>query len=318
VTGPLIEPALSPDGPVQHDSLERCALRAQLRGDPMMGTAFPASRVLMVEQPGPWGHAGLRQSQFDPDVARRLERELGARNIRVLAIRSPGRARHSATRRWGFADCRPGREKLVWGTFYDDAELLSLDVDADVPSTAVSHGTEDDLPLYLVCAHSKHDLCCAVRGRPVAAALHASRPGRVWECSHVGGERFAANVLVLPVGLLYGRLPPFFANGFAASVERGMVLSSLLRGRVGFPPIEQAAFAFAHILFELAHLGDVEILASKRTSDDRAWVRLRTPDGIMVVTVAIERSQPALLMCDATEEKTVLTYRPIDVRRARA
>jgi hypothetical protein len=206
---------------------------------------------------------------------------------------------------------------LVWGTFEDDAELLTLEVDADVPSTASSQGTEDELPLYLVCAHAKHDLCCAVRGRPVAAALHAARPGRVWECSHVGGERFAANVLVLPTGMLYGRLPPFFANGFAGSVERGMVLSTLLRGRIGFAPIEQAAYAFAHILLELAHLGDVEVLGSRRVSPDRGWVRLQTPDGIMVVTLAIEKSPPALLMCQATAEKSVLNYRPIEVRRTR-
>jgi len=28
----------------------------------------------------------------------------------------------------------------------------------------------DQQPLYLVCTHGTHDVCCAVRGRPVAAA----------------------------------------------------------------------------------------------------------------------------------------------------
>lgn len=310
------ESGLSPDGPAGHDSLERCALRAQLRGDPMLGTAFPASRVLLVEQPGPWGHAGLPDSQFDPDVARRLIERLGRRGIRTLAIRSPGRGTARSARRWGFADCRRGREQLVWGTFGSDEELLTLDVDAPVPSTSVSHGTEDDLPVYLVCAHSKHDLCCALRGRPVAAALHAARPGRVWECSHVGGERFAANVVVLPIGLQYGRLPQFVAPRFPDAIERGDIVATYLRGRIGMPPADQAAFAFAHILFEVAHIGGIEVLDSRTVSTDEVVVRVRTPEGVFAVTIAIERSAPALLQCQASQAKSVLIYRPVAVERA--
>ena len=60
----------------------------------------------------------------------------------------------------------------------------------------------------LVCTHGVHDTCCAIRGRPVAAALAAEWPGQVWECSHVGGDRFAPNVVVLPDGFYYGNLDP--------------------------------------------------------------------------------------------------------------
>ncbi|HEY7009713.1 MAG TPA: hypothetical protein VH395_12275, partial [Jatrophihabitantaceae bacterium] len=64
----------TPHRPQPRESLQRCALRAQLRDDPLLGTAFPASRVLLVEQPGPWGHAGLRESHFDSAVAASLEK----------------------------------------------------------------------------------------------------------------------------------------------------------------------------------------------------------------------------------------------------
>ena len=47
------------------DRYERCSGQAALRGDPMTGSAFPASRLLLVEQPGPWGRAGLLASRFD-------------------------------------------------------------------------------------------------------------------------------------------------------------------------------------------------------------------------------------------------------------
>ena len=52
---------------------ERCATRADARGDHMLGTAFPAARLLLVEQPLPWGPEGLRTSRFDPATALAVE-----------------------------------------------------------------------------------------------------------------------------------------------------------------------------------------------------------------------------------------------------
>src|SRR4029453_5830608 len=54
----------------------------------------------------------------------------------------------------------------------------------------------------------RHGACCAERGRPVAAALAQAHPEETWEVSHIGGDRFAGNLLVLPNGLYYGRLDP--------------------------------------------------------------------------------------------------------------
>ena len=216
----------APHRPQPRESAHRCALRAQLRGDPLLGTAFPAARVLLVEQPGRGGTAALRESRFDRDVALALEQRASAQGVRVLAIRRPGRTPRGTRRRWALADTRDGATWLRWGSYGAEAELLDLPLDG-------SAGELDDAPLYLVCAHSKHDACCALRGRPVAAALEEQRPGRVWECSHIGGERFAANVLVLPSGLLYGRVLPFAAAEFVAATEAGEVVGALLRGRIG-------------------------------------------------------------------------------------
>ena len=255
--------------------MERCALRAQLRGDPMLGTAFPAGQVLLVEQPGPWGRAGLRESRFDPAVAADLEARVGRHGIRVIALRRPGRTPADALRHWGYADCRAGRERLIWGTFGRDADLLTFDPEAAAgggdPAVAGVPGEPDDRPTYLVCAHSKHDTCCALRGRPVAAALLAERPGRVWECSHVGGERFAANVLVLPLGLLYGRVLPFAAREFTAAADEGRVVDALLRGRIGLVPVVQAALAFTHAHLAIFESAALRVEGWRKTRPWKRW-----------------------------------------------
>ena len=238
----------------------------------MLGTAFPAARLLLVEQPHPWGFAGLRTSRFDAATALALEARGRAEGVRVQAIRRPGRSPQPAQRRWAIADTRGEEPVLRWGEFTDDAELLELPLDG-------LQGEPDSSPLYLVCAHGKHDPCCAARGRPLVSALADVRPGRVWQVSHLGGCRFAPSVLVLPLGLVYGRVPPSAAAELVAAAEKGEVMTPLLRGRIGHPPAAQAALGFAHQELALPRCRDVSLVSTKPVDGGSVLVRISSPHG---------------------------------------
>ena len=112
----------------------------------------------------------------------------------------------------------------------------------DRPTPTVAGGRA----LILVCAHGVHDACCAIRGRPVAAALAEHFPGQVWECSHVGGDRFAPNVVLLPDGFYYGNLDP----ESAVRAVRQHLAGAWTRGGCGawpsLPPPVQAAVVAAY------------------------------------------------------------------------
>jgi hypothetical protein len=94
----------------------------------MLGTAFPAARLLLVEQPGPWGARGLRSSRFGVDAADALEARAAQHGIRVQAIRRPGRTPRDAPRHWALVDTRDASESLRWGTFDEPADLLAFDL----------------------------------------------------------------------------------------------------------------------------------------------------------------------------------------------
>ena len=282
-------------------------MRAQLRGDPLVGTAFPAARVLLVEQPGPWGHNAMLQSHFDVDVARALIARADAAGVRVLAIRRPGRTPAGVRRRWALADSRDGRRSLLWGSFGSDTELATLPLDGSV-------GDADQQPLYLVCTHSKHDACCALRGRPVAAAFEAERPGRVWECSHIGGERFAANMLVLPTGLMYGRVLPFAAPEFVAATDAGEVVGALLRGRIGYNSVVQAALAHAYEYLALRHVDALRVLGTTPVVDGAATVRLLGPHGEVEVSVRVNTMRAERLSCSKIGAGSYVAYQAVAIQ----
>jgi len=290
---------------------DRCAVQAELRSDPLWGTAFPSGALFLVEQPGPWGQTGLLQSDFDPGVARHLIDSLDRRGIRLLAIRRPGRDHHLTHRRWAYVDCRSDQETLVWGSYRHDAELLDL-LRRGFPETLTGVRV-DPAPLYLVCAHGTHDVCCAVRGRPVAAALEVLRPGRVWECSHVGGDRFAANVLVVPSGLLYGSVPERLGEALVRAVDAGRTLPAHLRGRIGWPPEAQAALAGLLTAEPGLDFRAVRLQAMEGAPNGPTDVELDVDGARRIVRVRVGRSSPHQLTCQAGRAASVLTYHPSPV-----
>ena len=95
----------------------------------------------------------------------------------------------------------------------------------------------DDEPYVLVCTNGRHDPCCATFGRPLVRALRASRwADRVWECSHIGGDRFAGNLLLLPESLYFGRCDAERAERVLAEYDAGRLDLDLLPRPFDVPP----------------------------------------------------------------------------------
>ena len=288
---------------------ERCATGAQARGDQMLGTAFPAARLLLVEQPHPWGFAGLRASRFDTATALALEARGRAEGVRVQAIRRPGRSSDRAQRRWAIIDTRAEEPVLRWGEFTDDADLLELPLDGSL-------GEPDPLAHYFVCTHGRHDPCCAAHGRPLTAALAAVRPGQTWQISHLGGCRFAPSVLVLPLGLVYGRVPPSAAAELVAAAEAGEVVTALLRGRVGRPPAAQAALGFAHEQLALPRCRDLSLESTTPVAHGDVIVRISSPRGAFDVTVHRQRVDAPGLTCASPGPSWFVAHHPVAIESA--
>lgn len=216
----------------------RCSFVAQAAGDPLPGSAPPAEQWLLLEHPGPWGRHPPAGSGMPAAVVAGLAAWSDRSRGRVLLVRPPwagrGQQRPEGLLRWFRVDSRPGREQVRAGWTAAGGDPLDA---------VRAEGEPWRDPVLVVCAHGRHDPCCAVRGRPVAAAAVAvAGPGLVWEGSHLGGCRFAPTAVLLPHGLVLGRVTPDRVPDLLAHYRAGLLPpADLLRGRSAFPPPVQAA-----------------------------------------------------------------------------
>lgn len=294
----------------------RCSEGAALRGDPALGTAPPQRDWLLVEHHGPWPVS----APFGAELPDALLRRLGHPGRRVLFVRPYGDAERPRPtelaappepRRWFTAT----QGRLRSGTWTEPDDLLAT-LQPDAGSVA------EQAPMLLVCTHGVHDVCCAVAGRPVAAALTERWPERTFECSHLGGDRFAANLLLLPDGGCYGGVP---AERAAATVEShlaGRPDLALLRGVAGLHPAEQVAQAAALERFGPAPLTDLSARLVEQHGDfaSGAWtVEVTGPaplPPLVRVVITSSRRPLARLTCRAVRDTGAAQWDVVSVTDA--
>jgi len=293
------------------DSAFRCADAARVRTDPLGGTAPPARRWLLLEHPGPWRIDAIAGAGIDPDILSILLAKAGS-DTRVLLVRRPGRIDRGASRNWILAGLDIDTSTGPWR---DDSDLL----DAAAALTGASPGVARVQPVILVCTHGVHDVCCALRGRPVAAALASRWPELVWECSHIGGDRFASNVVLLPDGFYYGNLDPEIALATVAAHLDGTVRPDYLRGMARHLPPVQAAIIAAYQHYGPLGPSDVSVRATEHIGPhhghgSETFVDLVVEPRRLLIRAHVlsVRRADAQLTCRAVRETPATEYQIID------
>jgi hypothetical protein len=276
-----------------------CSSLARSHGEPMLGTASRVRSWLLVEQPGEWGANALTESELDRGLAAELKARAGGR-VRVLLTRRsdeemPERRRcflvHSgAARHW----------VRSWDVG-DPSDLLRVDFGALVAGQPPDVGVDWPGPLYLLCTNGRRDPCCETRGGPAARALRGLRPERSWECSHVGGDRFAANLVCLPHGIYFGRAGPEALERIVSLYEGGVIDLAHYRGRSCYEPVVQAAEALVRARTGLAGIDDLVPEERRDHGSGSSTLTFRDRAGARhEAVIGVTRAVPRPLTCSSS------------------
>jgi len=275
-----------------------CAAASVARGEPLAGTASRIDHWLLVEYRGAWARDVLGGCRLEERVKAHLRAQLEALpRSRLLFIRRRARRVDPLLRVYFAASTE--RAPILRGL-----ELTRYEELLDVDFASGRAGEPVDSPLLVVCTHGKRDRCCALYGRALYDRLRAEPEGDwVWQSTHVGGDRFAGNVVCLPEGLYYGRVE---ADGVRPLLDRyraGEVWLEGYRGRSCYPFAIQAAERAIRAQTGILALSALELEGVERAGN--LWsVRFRAAGGeSYAVEVEEELGEPARLTCGAATDQ---------------
>jgi hypothetical protein len=270
-----------------------CADVSRANAEPLGATASRVESWILVEYRGVWSRELLAESGLSNAVKSHLREQVNALpRSRLLFVRrperrlTPGFAVFVARSRERDAELR-GLEVPD----YDD--LRRLDLTAD-PGEPVRH------PLLVVCTHGKRDRCCSLYGRPLYDELRAEAGEEwIWQSSHVGGDRFAGNLVCLPEGLYFGRVGRADVWGLLDEYLAGRIDLAHYRGRSCYEFAVQAAERRVREDTGVTGIDDL-VLAGADRSGEGAWrVEFVAAGELHEVDVVEELGELTYLTCDA-------------------
>lgn len=220
-----------------------CSASSHAADEQLFATATRADTWFLLEQPETFGDRALAASGLPEAVKQKLETAAGAvPNGRVQLIkRGPGVSPDG--RRFFVAVNHEEAPALYEFRLGRVEDLLDLDLHAiarEDPGYRTHNRTE---PLFLVCTNGKRDPCCSSLGLPLYREMRQALGDAVWQTSHVGGHRFAPNIVALPSGNFYGYAQMETAMEIAGAERAGRIHLPRFRGRSCYAAPVQAADA---------------------------------------------------------------------------
>lgn len=158
------------------------------------------------------------------------------------------------------AGAGPGCDILVFPDALRYRGVTTADLPALIAEQVVSGRPAADIPHealsgvhVFICTHGARDQRCGVCGPPLYERFAAEIAARgleghvhLYRSSHVGGHRYAGNVLIYPTGDWYGYVTPAAVPVLVEeAVLGGRIVPELWRGRMGLAPDAQIALLAA-------------------------------------------------------------------------
>lgn len=284
-----------------------CSDLSREASEQSFGTASIGDIWLLIEYPLAWERKAVEESTlstsvkaFLSDMVKTLPR------ARVLLIKTD--RLHTTGITFYVVRASEREPFTVKFRFEEYEQLMELDIPSIANGDVTSGGEIVTSPLFLICTHGRRDKCCAKFGYPLYKSLHASTDETVWQSSHVGGDRFAANLVCLPHGLFYAHVTDTSGRKIIDEYRNGRLMLDEYRGRACFSHPAQAAEFFIRCETGVVGVDELRYVGTERLNKESWRIRFAHAeiDAIYEVDVMTRLSEfQNFITCDATDEKPV-------------
>jgi hypothetical protein len=282
-----------------------CSLLSRSVSEKRFGTASIGEVWVLLEYPKPWCRDAFDESEIPSHVRRFITRTL--RTIprsRLLLIKQDRKPKDRLS--MFVVSSRERRPLISKFQFTNYEEVQTFDI-AGASQGNLAENVADE-PLFLVCTHGRRDKCCAKFGFALYKNLTSVAGRRVWQCSHVGGDRFAANLLCFPHGLFYGQVGVEAGTEIVGEYLEGRVALDNYRGRSCYAHSIQSAEYFIRSETGIRDLDSLIYYGRTKVSDNVWNVQFSQPATREIFDATV-RSSPGqhenYLTCSSSETQRV-------------
>jgi hypothetical protein len=287
-----------------------CSELSRRAAESTFGTASIGTVWLLLEYPHGWGPHALQDSALPNHVKDYFSRTFAdIRHSRLLFIKTD-RGRTDARMNFFVVRCREQSPFIVRFKLEKYDDVTALDLASVVSRKDLQGGVVTEKPFYLVCTHGKRDKCCAKFGIPLFNNLREIAGDAVWQSSHVGGDRFAGNLVCFPHGLFYAHATEETGRKIVGGYNARQMVLDKFRGRACYSHQVQAAEFFARCEAGINGVEDLRFITSRREAKASWLVRFADSDGrIHHVSVGRRQSEVAnFTTCNSVEKKAVSQF----------
>ena len=229
---------------IEKTELHFCSDNSLSKNEPLPGSAPKTDLWIALEYPHPPGDNALRESNLPDEIKAHLANlQKTIENSRLLLIRN--RYTHDKANHSLFVAYSNRSNPCLYEIQLEDySQVVSINADAIRKESFTLQYRLLNEPLFLICTNGRRDPCCVRWGLPLFHALENMPGVSAWQTSHVGGHRFAGNMICLPHGIYYGRVSPDNATTIVKHYQAGLVELDHYRGRASYSSIAQAGEYF--------------------------------------------------------------------------
>jgi hypothetical protein len=285
-----------------------CSELSRLSGEQSIGTASSGAVWLLLEYPHGWGRRALEDSALATEVKKFFADSMARiRHARLLFVKTD-RGRGEEQMNFFVVRCRERSPFIVRLRLESYEKVRELDLAALASGRDLQGGEVASAPLYLVCTHGRRDKCCARYGIPLYNALREFAGEAVWQSSHVGGDRFAGNLVCFPHGLFYAHADAESGRRIVEEYGAGRIAMDEFRGRACYAHFIQAAEFFVREESGVAGVEDLRFISSEPAGEEMWLVKFVEREAGRIHEARVARrmsdfSNP--ITCHNAEEQSV-------------
>ncbi|MGJ7032940.1 sucrase ferredoxin [Niabella hirudinis] len=199
-----------------------CSAASRYFKEDIHGSAANYNGFILLEHSDPFPEK-ISQAHVDPLFIASLQELAKQKKAKLLLIRN--RKTDFKTCRLIYVDCIGHRYLTLRSTL---ADLAAIRLEFYINNPDAIWETD---PFFVVCTNGKKDKCCAKFGFPVFKFIeNHDKAVSVFESTHVGGDRFAANAVCMPKGIYYGRVMVEDVDAILEATERELIHYPNYRG----------------------------------------------------------------------------------------